>query len=79
MKKDYILYPEPGQKYRHYKGGLYEVISMATHSETSEPLVVYKSVLFGSVYARPLSMWFEKISSESMLNPIQDIRFKLEF
>lgn len=54
-------YPEIGGKYDHYKGGKYEVITMATHTETNEPLVIYKSLLFGSIYARPLSQWFETI------------------
>lgn len=56
-----VFYPKPKMRYRHYKGGLYEVITMATHSETGEPMVVYKSTLFGSVYTRPLSMWFEEV------------------
>lgn len=59
--KKYVTYPEVGRKYRHYKGGLYKVITMATHSETQEPLVIYKSLLFGSIYARPLSMWFDLV------------------
>lgn len=62
--KKFVLYPEIGRKYRHYKGGLYEVITLATHSETQEPLVIYKSLLFGSVYARPLSMWFDLVEGE---------------
>jgi len=57
-----VKYPILGNKYKHYKGGLYEVITMATHSETQEPLVIYKSLLFGSIYARPLKMWFELIA-----------------
>ena len=57
MKK----YPEIGKMYNHYKGGRYEVLSLAKHSETYEDLVIYKSVHFGSIHARPLSMWFETI------------------
>lgn len=57
-------YPILGNKYTHYKGGKYEVITMATHSETGEPMVIYKSLLFGSIYARPLKMWFEMITLE---------------
>lgn len=34
--------PEPGP-YRHYKGGLYEVVATARHTETGEPLVVYRA------------------------------------
>lgn len=59
-----IVYPNIGKKYKHYKGGLYEVITMATHTETGEPLVIYKSLLFGSIYARPLSMWFDSIKDQ---------------
>jgi hypothetical protein len=51
------MYPLPKQVYKHYKGGTYEIVSMATHSETGEKLVVYKSLNFGSVYVRPLDIW----------------------
>ncbi|MBN8702970.1 MAG: DUF1653 domain-containing protein [Bacteroidetes bacterium] len=54
-------YPEIGKVYKHYKGGKYEVLTLATHSENNETLVIYKSIHFGSVYARPLSMWFDTI------------------
>lgn len=50
-------YPLPGSVYKHYKGGIYKVLSLATHTETSDPLVIYQSIHFGSIYARPLSMW----------------------
>ena len=52
-----MMYPLPSQKYKHYKGGTYEIISMATHTETGEKLVVYKSINFGSVYVRPYDLW----------------------
>ncbi len=44
--------------YRHYKGGLYEVLGPATHSETLEDMVVYKA-LYGrrGTWVRPLAMW----------------------
>jgi hypothetical protein len=57
MIKDYKDYPIPGRKYKHYKGGVYEIVSMATHTETQEAIVVYKSLLFGSLYVRPLDIW----------------------
>lgn len=57
----FVKYPEIGGVYVHYKGGRYEVITMATHSETNEALVIYKSLYFGSVHARPVSMWFEPV------------------
>jgi hypothetical protein len=56
---DLVKYPVINGLYRHYKGGTYQVITMAVHTETQEPLVIYKSIMFGSIYARPLSMWFD--------------------
>lgn len=53
------MYPLPNQIYKHYKGGTYQIISMATHTENGEILVVYKSVNFGSVYVRPYVIWNE--------------------
>lgn len=55
-------FPLPGEIYQHYKGGTYEVISLCTHTETDEKLVIYRSLNFGSVYARPLSQWSEVIA-----------------
>ena len=51
----------PG-KYRHYKGNEYEVIGIATHSETMEKLVVYRT-LYGQfdLWVRPLKMFTETI------------------
>lgn len=60
----YKVYPEIGASYKHYKGGTYSVITLCTHSETGDPLVIYRSELFGTVYARPLDMWFEDVTSE---------------
>ena len=63
----------PGERWKHYKGGVYEIISLANHSETKEALVIYKSVPFGSVYARPLTMWDE----ECELGRIKFKRFEI--
>lgn len=64
--------------YKHYKGQLYEVISIARHSETLEELVVYKalySTQFGnnSIWVRPLAMFIEQVEFEG--NMVE--RFKL--
>ena len=50
-------------KYRHFKGNEYEVLYLATHSETMEKMVVYRA-LYGErgVWVRPLSMWNEEIT-----------------
>lgn len=64
ISAEYKVYPELHRLYRHYKGGVYEVLHLATHSETDEVMVVYKSVLFGSYHVRPLSMWFDIIHED---------------
>jgi len=61
---DYINYPLPGEKYQHYKGGKYEVICLSNHTDTKEPLVIYKSLSFGSIYARPLKEWFDVVENK---------------
>ena len=53
----------PGETWRHYKGGNYKIITLANHSETKEPLVIYQSISFGSIYARPLFMWDETVEN----------------
>ncbi len=65
------IYPIPGKQYKHYKGGLYTVITLAKHFEKDEDLVVYKSDLFGSVYVIPLSMWFELIILSKETEPFR--------
>jgi len=65
-----IKYPEPGKKYRHYKGGLYRVLFLSKHTETQEIFVNYQSLLFGSYYSRPLDIWNE-------LSTDGEVRFKL--
>ncbi len=59
----------PG-KYRHFKGGEYEVIGVARHSETDESLVVYRP-LFGDegLWVRPLTMFQEVLTIGSRTVP----------
>lgn len=57
-------------KYRHFKGGRYEVIALATHSETEEIMVVYKALYGeGKVWVRPLKMWEERVVFEGKSVP----------
>lgn len=60
---------EPGV-YRHYKGKLYRVLYVATHSETLEKLVVYQA-LYGefAYWARPLSMFAETVEVDGKRMP----------
>ena len=51
--------------YRHFKGNEYEVISLATHSETGERMVVYRALYGeGGVWVRPAAMWNERIERD---------------
>ena len=52
-------------KYRHFKGNLYEVVNLVHHSETQEPLVLYRA-LYGDhgLWVRPLEMFFETIERD---------------
>lgn len=57
-------------KYRHFKGNEYEVIALATHSETGERMVVYRA-LYGEngVWVRPASMWNERVERDGKVFP----------
>lgn len=57
-------------KYQHFKGNLYEVIGIATHSETREPMVVYKALYGdGGLWVRPAAMWTETVDREDYHGP----------
>lgn len=52
-------------KYRHFKGGEYEVLFIAKHSETQEEMVVYKALYGeGGVWVRPATMWNETVERD---------------
>ena len=54
----------PG-RYRHFKGSEYEVIGIARHSETGEPMVVYRALYGdGGLWTRPADMWNETITRD---------------
>lgn len=55
--------PIPPGRYRHFKGGEYEVIGVAQHSETQEGMVVYRPLYgVGGLWVRPLAMFAEVVS-----------------
>ena len=56
--------------YRHFKGNRYEVIGIANHSETMEPMVVYRA-LYGEqgLWVRPAAMWHEIVEKPGYHGP----------
>jgi hypothetical protein len=57
-------------RYRHYKGGEYEVVGVARHSETHEPLVVYRPLYNDSgLWVRPHAMFFEDVDVDGRRQP----------
>ena len=55
---------KPG-RYRHFKGKEYEVLATAHHSETLEPMVVYKALYGdGALWVRPAAMWNETVERD---------------
>ena len=57
-------YPQPGEKWQHYKGGQYEIVCMCNHTETNEVLVIYRSLSFGGFHARPYSEWHQQTRTD---------------
>ena len=57
-------------KYRHFKGGEYEVVGIAHHSETMEDMVVYRALYGeGGLWVRPASMWNEAVTRDGVTYP----------
>jgi len=58
----------PLGRYRHYKGGEYEVLGVARHSETLEPLVLYRPLYNQTgLWVRPYAIFFEQVESNGQL------------
>lgn len=52
-------------KYRHFKGGEYEVLGLAFHSETQEEMVIYRALYGeGKTWVRPAAMWNDFVEKD---------------
>lgn len=63
----------PLGRYRHYKGNEYELVGVARHSETLEPMVVYRPLYGeGALWVRPYAMFFETV----VIDGVEQRRFQ---
>ncbi|MFI3176133.1 MAG: DUF1653 domain-containing protein [Eubacteriales bacterium] len=70
--------PKAGDQYKHFKGGQYEIITTALHSETLEEQVVYRQMASPhDAYVRPLWMFLEEVDKEKYPDVAQHNRFEL--
>lgn len=69
--------PKPQEIYRHFKGNVYQIITIARHSETKMKMVVYQQLYAPyEVYVRPLDMFMSKIDTKKYPNEKQTFRFE---
>ncbi|MES2977330.1 MAG: DUF1653 domain-containing protein [Pseudomonadota bacterium] len=61
------LIETPPGRYRHYKGGLYDVVGTVRHSETLEPMTLYRA-LYGEqgLWVRPAGMFLERVEVDGV-------------
>jgi hypothetical protein len=66
------LIETPLGRYRHYKGGLYDVIGTVRHSETLEPMTLYRALYGqGGLWVRPAAMFEERM----VIDGVEQARF----
>lgn len=60
--------PKAGEKYKHFKGGIYEVIAVAQNTETDDLVVVYEGT--SGIWARPLFMFMQMVIPPNTKTPV---------
>lgn len=79
MQNEAIAYRNKmcGKKYRHFKGGIYRVLDIAVHSESTALMVIYQSSDMPYTWCRPLDMFLSDVDHKKYPDVSQEKRFEL--
>lgn len=64
-------------KFRHFKGNIYEIITIAKHTETEEDMVIYRAKETNKIWCRPASIFFSKVDKEKYPDVLAEYRFEI--